>query len=83
MKKNKHSNSCSSQRARILKHLQKKATVTTIEARNSLGILHPAGRIKELRELGYDIRTLWTRQHDNNGVTHRIGLYLLNNQTRM
>ncbi len=46
------------QRAVILKHLQIHGTLTTLEARNQLFIMHPAARIQELREHGKKIITV-------------------------
>lgn len=44
-----------SQRQRILAHLQKGLHLTTRYARTGLDIMHPAQRIIELRQEGYDI----------------------------
>lgn len=65
-----------SQRRRILKHFKCTPTLSTFEARNKYGIPHPGGRMMELRKLGHRIETIWTYQADNNGITHRIGLYV-------
>ena len=45
------------QRQRLLEHLQQHGSITTDEARRWLGIMHPAGRVRELRHMGWDIRT--------------------------
>lgn len=52
-----------------------KPSLTTMEARDELSTLHPAGRILELRRQGYDIPLTWTNSIDENGVSHRIGVY--------
>ncbi len=77
-KKHKHyyDNSASTQRARILEHFSKSPRLTTMQARNVLGILHPCGRIMELRRLGYKIDTVRVHAEDSNGVNHRIGMYI-------
>lgn len=77
-----YSNSVSSQRARILKHFSCCPRLSTIEARNNLGILHPGGRVLELRKKGYKIDTHWINAPDLNGVFHRIGLYVYQGQTK-
>jgi hypothetical protein len=78
---NQHSNSIidnsrAAQRLRLLKTLLSEP-VTTILARDVLNILHPAGRVKELRDRGFDIRTHWLVVHDNWGRPHRVGCYVL------
>jgi len=74
--KRSYSNSASSQRARILKHFESCPRLSTMQARNELGILHPPGRVMELRKMGYQIDTHWIYAPDANGVLHRIGQYV-------
>lgn len=50
--------------------------LSTVEIRDNLNILHPAGRIKELREEGCDILTLWETVEDDDGTKHRVAQYL-------
>lgn len=69
-------NSRAAQRKRLLLALRA-APVSTITARKELDIMHPAGRIKELREQGFDIQTLWQWQPTDSGKQHRVGLYCL------
>ena len=69
-------NSSSSQRARMLEWLFEN-TLTTIQARRHLDILHPAGRIKELRRFGHNIATVWTQAETDCGKSHRVGMYVL------
>lgn len=69
-----YSNSYATQRARILKEFETRQQISTFYFRDDMGIVHPAGRIKELREQ-YKILRSWTREPDQNGVIHRIGLY--------
>ncbi|KTD18720.1 Uncharacterised protein [Legionella lansingensis] len=71
-----YGNSASSQRARLLKFFESIPRISTIEAREVLGILHPGGRIMELRKKGYRIDTHWVEEPDANGVLHRVGLYV-------
>jgi hypothetical protein len=48
----------STQRQTILRYLQTHGTMTTLEARNLLFIMHPASRIQKLREAGFNIETI-------------------------
>ncbi|MBU4396472.1 MAG: helix-turn-helix domain-containing protein, partial [Proteobacteria bacterium] len=45
------------QRAAILDHLSRYGTLTTLEARSGLDIMHPAARVMELRQQGKQIDT--------------------------
>ena len=49
--------SAHAQRQRLLKFLIEAGSVTTVYARDSLGIMSPAPRVLELRERGYNINT--------------------------
>ena len=61
----------------LLDWLQNHQQITTLQARNELGIMHPAGRIKELRESGSDIATFWQWDADAIGKEHRQAVYVL------
>ena len=74
---NDHSNSTSSQRARIADYLIENIRATTIELREILDIMHPAGRIKELKAKGWDIVTHWEHHPTACGKMHRVGVYVL------
>jgi hypothetical protein len=74
---NKITQSRADQRARILKWLQAHNRITTLEARNTLGIMHPASRIQELRKAGHDIVTYLQWDTDATGKQHKQGLYIL------
>lgn len=69
-------NSRAAQRRRLLLALRR-SPVSTLTARKELDILHPAGRIKELRAQGFDIQTLWQWEPTDSGKPHRVGLYCL------
>jgi hypothetical protein len=75
--KNDHSNSASSQRARIADYLMENICATTVELRDILDILHPAGRVKELRAKGWEIVTIWEYHPTACGKLHRVGKYVL------
>ncbi len=63
-------------RVTILKHLQNEGALTTLNGR-CMGIMHPAGRVKELRKSGYKIITHWTTTIDSAGRKHRQAKYVL------
>lgn len=52
-------------------------SLSTVEIRAHLDIIHPAGRVKTLREEGMNIVTLWTLVQSEDGDTHRVANYLL------
>lgn len=63
------------QRGRILEWLRSES-LTTLQAREHLDIMHPAGRVKELKAQGHDIKTEWAVEHTAKGK-HRVGRYVL------
>ncbi len=71
-----YDNAAVTQRARILKHFECAAQLTTMQARDVYGILHPCGRVMELRKQGHLILTHGIFSPDANGVSHRIGMYV-------
>jgi hypothetical protein len=46
------------QQSIILKYLQANGSMTTLQARNHLFIMHPAARVQELRAQGKNIQTV-------------------------
>lgn len=72
-----YDNSASGQRNRLLEALSRRP-ISTIEARRDLDILHPAGRVKELRHNeGHQILTAWSYQPTDCGKLHRVASYVL------
>ena len=69
-------NSSSEQRARLLDALRR-GPVTTFYARSELDVLHPGGRIMELRHAGHNIIMLWSTETSDYGRPHRVGKYVL------
>ena len=69
-------NSAVKQRQRLLVGLRQ-SSVSTLEAREHLSILHPAGRVFELRHRGHAIVTHWVQEASGNGTVHRVGRYVL------
>lgn len=68
--------SAAAQRARILDSLSR-GSLTTLEARRLLDVLHPAARVMELRRLGHNIATVWTTDITSEGNEHRVARYIL------
>jgi Helix-turn-helix domain len=60
-----------SDRKIILSELEKRP-LSTLQIRNELDIMHPGGRICELRKAGYKIVMHWI-----NEAGHRVGQYVL------
>lgn len=75
-KRQLYDNSATTQRARILKHFQSCPRLTVMESRDVFGILHPSGRVRELRNQGHLIVTHSVPRPDANGVYHRIGMFI-------
>lgn len=69
------------QRRRLLAALEV-GPVSTLEARERLNVMHPAGRVMELRELGCKIVTAWAWEPDAWGRPHRVGRYVLMQHAR-
>jgi len=65
----------------LLEYLLIKNSVTTTHCRDELSIMHPAARIKKLRDLGWPIVTNFYQQIDASGVEHRAGQYYLEKLT--
>lgn len=65
------------QRTHLLQWFLHHQRITTLQARNDLGIMHPAARIQELRGAGHDIATYWQWDTDATGKQHKQGLYVL------
>jgi hypothetical protein len=76
-KTQRHSTSVEAQRARLLARLRTGA-LDTFTARRELHVMHPGGRIKELRAAGHPIRTERVTLTDEDGITHNgVALYYL------
>ncbi len=72
-----HSNSLANQRQILLKYLQQNQRITTLEARRKLDIMHPSGRIRELKAMGYNIITNLKNDTTFKGINHRVAEYVL------
>lgn len=65
------------QRAALLDALREHGSLTTHDIRAFMGIMHPAGRVCELRRAGHDIETQVGWFPDADGQMHRQALYVL------
>jgi len=72
-----HPNSTLAQHSRILRWLTTKGSLSTIEARDELKIMHPAGRIANLKSLGYRIETIICNEETSDGISHRVARYFI------
>jgi hypothetical protein len=70
-------NTAAEQRARVLHYLQTNRSISTLEARHVIDVMHPAARVMELRKLGSDIQTVWAHETNPEGYVHRIARYVL------
>lgn len=70
-------NSTASQRSRILKHLKREGSLTTLQARHKLDCMHPGMRVCELRKRGFTIETHWVYDLTPEGCSHRVARYIL------
>ena len=77
------SNTCEAQRKRLLEALKEAEGlgVTSYYANRELDIYHPPARIKELRQMGWRIETLWETVETDLGK-HRVGRYVLVSKRR-
>lgn len=76
-KRNFKDNSSFNQRLKLLDYLLEHNSITTQKARELLDIYYPPARIKELRQAGYLIHTVWVTWTSGYGVHHRIAKYVL------
>lgn len=65
-----------SQRIRLHAALRRFA-ISTLEARKYLDIMHPAGRVQELRDEGCNVVTYRATEETGPGLRHRVGVYVL------
>ncbi len=66
-----------SQQFALLSWMKQKKRLTTLIARETLGVMHPAGRIRELRLKGHNIQLHWLYETDVTGTKHLVGEYVL------
>ena len=66
---------------RIIQYMQVNGGITSQDAFKHLGITRLSARIKELRESGYNIKTLMIESTNRYGEPVRYGLYTLMEDT--
>lgn len=69
-------NDAATQVNRSLEAFQLLASLTTQDLRQDLDIMHPAGRVKELRARGFEIQTHWDNCPTACGKKHRMARYV-------
>lgn len=69
-------NSAHSQRSLILEWFRTCNTLTTLQARQQLDVMHPAARVQELKSRGSKIVTVWTTDTTPEGKAHRVAKYV-------
>jgi hypothetical protein len=69
-------NSAQEQRTRLLDSLRQRS-ISTIEARRELDIMHPAARIMELRRDGYQIEKITVDERSDCDQLHKVARYIL------
>lgn len=71
-------NHCTEAQALRLVFALRSGPVSTIEAAQSLDIVHPPSTVRWLRNRGYSIKTEWIYKTTETGRRpHRVGLYVL------
>lgn len=70
-------NNAYTQRLRIIEWLKANPSLTTLQAREILDVMHPGARVMELRQRGHDIMTYWTNEPNAQGHMHRVAKYVL------
>jgi len=69
--------SSKTQQQRLALALSRSNCINTIEARAYLDVMHPSGRIKELKAQGWNIEKVWIYVVGECGLKHRIANYFL------
>ena len=64
------------QRRALLRHMQQHGSITTLEAREGLGVASPAARILELKRQGVQIETRRVFRIDAAGRRHSVAEYI-------
>ncbi|SAL12083.1 hypothetical protein AWB64_00473 [Caballeronia sordidicola] len=72
-----NANSSAAQRLRVLTYLRSNGSLSTIEARHCIDVMHPAMRVLELRRAGHEVQTVWSNEFTPEGRRHRIARYFL------
>ena len=68
------------QNQKLLKHLQDRGGITSLEAFEIYGITRLSARIKNLRDEGHNIMSSWESAKNRDGVTVNFTRYILAEQ---
>ena len=63
-------------KVRILNHMKKHGSITSMESFEKYGITRLSARIKDLRDLGYDITTMMIEGQNRYGEAIRYAKYI-------
>ncbi|WP_434108009.1 helix-turn-helix domain-containing protein [Paraburkholderia caffeinilytica] len=72
-----YSNDAAAQRNRIFEFLRQHGSLSTLDARHLIDVMHPAARVMELRSAGHQIATIWSHETTSEGGAHRVARYYL------
>ncbi|WP_081723352.1 helix-turn-helix domain-containing protein [Paraburkholderia mimosarum] len=75
--KSQYSNDAAAQRSRVLDFLRRYGSLSTLDARHLIDVMHPAARVMELRRVGHEIATVWSDEMTPEGGKHRVARYHL------
>ncbi|OXJ00817.1 MULTISPECIES: helix-turn-helix domain-containing protein [Burkholderia] len=70
-------NDAAAQRNRVLDYLRHHGSISTLDARHVIDVMHPAARVMELRRFGHEIATVWSHETTPEGGEHRVARYCL------
>ena len=80
--KSKYSNDAAAQRSRVLDFLRCHGSLSTLDARHLIDVMHPAARVMELRRFGHEIATVWSQETTPEGHRHCVARYHLTSEAR-
>jgi hypothetical protein len=80
--KRQYSNDVAAQRVRVRDFLQRYGSLSTLDARHLIDVMHPAARVMELRRFGHKIATVWAQETTPEGARHRVARYHLMSEVR-
>lgn len=80
--KPQYSNGAAAQRSRVLDFLRRYGSLSTLDARHLIDVMHPAARVMELRRIGHEIATVWSHETTPEGSKHRVARYHLMGEAR-
>lgn len=80
--KPQYSNDAAAQRSRVLDFLRRYGSLSTLDARHLIDVMHPAARVMELRRFGHEIATVWSHETTPEGGEHRVARYHLMGEVR-